>query len=86
MNSTFKTFLLAGAGALVVALGGAAAAQAGGYGPSKFNSFLLGGLSGDDDDDTYVASDSNPIADAVEAAATAAAVDTLLGAVDGDDD
>lgn len=85
MNSTFKTFLLAGAGALVVALGGAAAAQAGGYGPSKFNSFLLGGLSGDDDD-TYVASDSNPIADAVEAAATAAAVDTLLGAVDGDDD
>jgi len=85
MNSTFKTFLLAGAAALVVALGGAAAAQAGDYGPSKFNSYLLGGLNGDDED-TYVASDSNPIADAVKAAATAAAVDTLLDAVEGEDD
>ena len=85
MTSTFKTILLAGTAALVVALGGAAAAQAGGYGHSNFNSYLLGGLS-DDDDDTYVASDSNPIADAVEAATTEAAVDTLLGAVDGDDD
>jgi len=84
MTSTLKTFLLASAAALVVALGGAAAAQAGDYGHSNFNSYLLGALS--DDDDTYVASDSNPIADAVEAAATAAAVDTLLGAVDGDDD
>jgi spermidine/putrescine-binding protein len=83
MTSNFKTILLAGAAALVVALGGAAAAQAGGYGHSNFDSYLLGGLS-DDEDDTYAASDSNPITEAVEAAATEAAVETLLG--DGLDD
>jgi hypothetical protein len=77
MTTTFKTVLLAGAAALVVALGGAAAAQAGDY-----NSALLGTIVGDGD--SYADSESNPITEAVEAAATEAAVETLLG--DGLDD
>jgi hypothetical protein len=77
MTSNLKTFLLAGAAALVVALGGAAAAQAGDYGSPAL---ILGTIVGDDD--SY--GDSNPITDAVEAAATEAAVETLLG--DGLDD
>ncbi len=84
MTSTLKSFLLAGAAALVVALGGAAAAQAGDYN----SALLLGTIVGDDD--SYVRSD--PITEAVkaaateavEAAATEAAVETLLG--DGLDD
>ncbi|MDP1908614.1 MAG: hypothetical protein Q8K85_09940 [Hyphomicrobium sp.] len=76
MNRAFKTMLLAGTAALAVQLG-AIAAHAGDFEDliaAQQAAAALDAMTGD----------SDPISDAVEAAATEAVVDTLLGA--GDDD
>jgi len=86
MQSNLKITLLASAAVLVAALGGAQAAQAGGYGHGHFGSYLLEGLH--DDDETYT-SDCDCYGDAedtVAAAAAAAAASEVLGLDDGDDD
>jgi hypothetical protein len=72
MTSTLKTILLAGTGALAIALG-AAAAHAGAY-QDALIAQQAAALAAD--------SDSDPISDAVEAAATDMIVDTLLGDAD----
>jgi len=86
MQSNLKITLVATAAVLVAALGGAQAAQAGGYGHGHFGSYLLEGLN--DDDETYT-SDCDCDGDAVDtvtAAAAAAAASEVLGLDDGDDD
>ena len=84
MQSTLKTTLFATV-AVLVALGGAQGAQAGGFGHGHFGSYLLNGIN--DDDETYTsdcACDSDD-EDTVSAAAAAAAASAVLG-LDGNDD
>lgn len=75
MTSTLKTVLLAGTAALAVALG-AVAAHAGGYQDMLAAQQAAALLASD--------SDSDPISETVEAAATDMIVDSLLGG--GDDE
>jgi hypothetical protein len=83
MQSTLKTTLFATAAVLVAALGGAPAAQAGGYGHGHFGSYLLEGLH--DDDETYTTGcDCYGDAEDTVSAAAAAAASEILGL--GDDD
>ena len=83
MQSTFKTTLFATAAVLVVALGGAQGAQAGGYGHGHFGSYLLDGLN--DDDETYTSDCACDSDDEDTVSAAAAAASAVLG-LDGDDD
>jgi hypothetical protein len=77
MKSALKTILLAGTAALAIQLG-AFAAHAGDLDDLLDAQQAAAAL------DSMSGGDSDPIGDAVEAAATEAVVDTLLGA--GDDD
>jgi hypothetical protein len=77
MQSTFRTTLLASAAALLAALGGIGAAQAGGHEP--INSLLLSGLR--DEPASY---DSGETVQTIARAAKAAS--RMLDEIDDDDD